>query len=239
MLLNFDEMIEKEFGPKNRIRESLSFSLQLFPSADSLVEAVKHAPATKQVADFIQRYRSTISPEVIASGKYSFKAFLIQVANHKSDNALPIHFVHYDKLSDEEKKQLGHLVAMVKYKEVPVSHLDEMRAGEVVKKVQQGLGNPKTTRAGKDVDRFNLDTHARCWRKYNIRPPSGSSNPEQTNWKYCIYDKRHDDYGYTQEWVDFLIAKLKSPQEFDSLFPVKASIADETKIVASVQAAAT
>jgi len=237
MLLNFDDMLESEFGPEYRIRESLSFSLQLFPSAESLVDAVKHDPATKHVADFIQRYRSTISSETMASGKYSFKAFLIQVANHKSDNALPIRFVHYDKLSDEEKKQLGHLVAMVKFKEVPVSHLNEMRAGEVVKMVQQGLGNPKTPRAGKEVDRFNLDTHARCWRKHKIRPASGSPKPEETNWKYCIYDKRHNDYGYTQAWVDFLIEKLKNPTEFDSLFPLKTPNADQTKIPASAETA--
>src|ERR1017187_2419909 len=233
MLLNFDEMLEKEFGPKHRIRESLSFSLQLFPSSDNLVDAVKHDSSTKHVAEFIQRYRSTISPEVISSGKYSFKAFLIQVANHKSDNALPIRFVHYDKLSDEEKKQLGHLVAMVKFKEVPVSNLNEMKAGEVVKMVQQGLGGPKTTRAGKEVDRFNLDTHARCWRKYKIRPSSGSTKPEETNWKYCIYDKRHNDYGYTQAWVDFLIEQLKNPKEFDSLFLTKTSIADDLKFASS------
>lgn len=92
MLLNFDAMLEKEFGAQYCLRESLSFSLQLFPSSESLVDAVERNPAAKSVVDFIQQYRSTISPEIVASGKYSFKAFLIQVANHKSDNALPIQF---------------------------------------------------------------------------------------------------------------------------------------------------
>ena len=35
---------------------------------------------------------------------------------------------------------------------------------------------------------------------------------------YCIYDRMHDDYGYTQAWVGFLIEKLKDPAEFDSLY---------------------
>ena len=100
MLLNFDEMLEKESAPKYCLRESLSFSLQLFPSSENLVDAVKHNPATKPVVDFIQQFRSTISPEITASGKYSFKAFLIQVANHKSQNALPVQFVHYNKLTE-------------------------------------------------------------------------------------------------------------------------------------------
>jgi len=217
MLLNFDEMLEKEFGAKYCLRECLSFSLQLFPSSESLVDTVKHKPESKPVVELIQQYRSTISPEVTASGKYSFKAFLIQVANHRSENALPVQFVHYDKLSDEEKKQLGHVVAMVKFKEVPVANLNSIRAGDVVKKVQAGLGNPKADRAGKSVDRFNLAVHARCWKRFKVRPASGSNTPQETNWKFCIYDQRHNDYGYTPAWADFLIEKLKDPTEFDAV----------------------
>jgi hypothetical protein len=170
------------------------------------------------VVDFIQQYRSTISPDIVASGKYSFKAFLIQVANHRSENALPVQFVHYDKLSEEEKKQLGHVVAMIKFKEVPVANPDTTRPSEVVKKVQAGLGDPKVGRYGKQVNKFTMDTHSRCWRKYKVRPVSGSANPHETNWKYCVYDKMHEDYGYTQAWIDFLIEKLKDPAEFDLLY---------------------
>lgn len=75
MLLNFDEVLETEFGAKHRIRESLSFSLQLFPSAASLVAAVKKNPATKPVIDFIQAYRSSISPEIQASGSTHSRRF--------------------------------------------------------------------------------------------------------------------------------------------------------------------
>jgi hypothetical protein len=224
MLLNFDELLGKEFGAKRCLRESLSFSLQLFPSSESLVDAVKHSPAAKSVVDFIQQFRSTISPDITASGRYSFKAFLIQVANHKSENALPIQFVHYNKLSEDERKQVSQLVAMVKFKEVPVSNLDVMKPGEVVKKVQQGLADPKVVRGGKEVEKFSLDTHTRCWRKYNIRPASGSKNPQETNWKFCIYDKMHNDYGYTKAWVDFLIEKLNSPKEYESLYAATGSV---------------
>jgi hypothetical protein len=217
MLLNFDEMMEKEFGAKYCLRECLSFSLQLFPSSESLVAAVMHHPDTKPVVEFIQQYRSTITSDITASGKYSFKAFLIQVANHKTDTALPIQFVHYDELSEEDKKHVSQFGAMVKFKEVPVSNLDTIRAGDIVKKVQAALGNPKVERGGKPVDKFNIAIHARCWRRYKVRPASGSPTPQETNWKYCVYDKRHNDYGYTQAWVDFLIEKLKDNAEFGAV----------------------
>jgi len=217
MLLNFDEILEREFGAKYCLRESLSFALQLFPSSENLAEAVKRNPEMKRVVGFVQQFRSTISSAVTESGKYSFKAFLIQVANHKSQNALSIQFVHYDKLSEDEKTQLSQLIAMVKFKEVPVTNLNVIKPSDVVKKVQLALGNPKMLRGRKEVDRFNLDAHSRCWRKYRVRPPKGSKNPEETQWKYCVYDKMHKDYGYTQEWVDFLSEKLKDSTEFDSL----------------------
>jgi len=218
MLLNFDEMIEKEFGAKYCLRESLSFSLQLFPNAENLIEAVRKNPSTKPVMEFVQQFRSTISPEVSASGKYSFKAYLIQVANHKNEHALPIQFVHYDKLTDEEKKQLSHLVTMVKFKEMPVVNPDLFKPGEVVKKVQAGLGNLKVERVGKTVDKFSMDTHSRCWRRYKVRPPKDAQDPRATDWKYCVFDKLHSDYGYTQAWVDFLVEKLKDEKEFNSLY---------------------
>lgn len=217
MLLNFDDFLEKEFGLQYCLRECLSFSLQLFPSSESLANAVKHKPETKSIVDFIQHFRSTISPDITASGKYSFKAFLIQVANHKTEHTLPIQFVHYDKMSNEEKEQVKHLVAMIKFKNVPVANIDTMRAGDVVKKVQSALGNPTVDRNGKLAPRFNLAIHTRCWKRYKARPPSGSAAPQDTNKSYCVYDKRHNDYGYTQEWVDFLIAKLKDNAEFDNV----------------------
>jgi hypothetical protein len=235
MLLNFDEMLEKEFGAKYCLRECLSFALQLFPSSANLVEAVKHRPDTAQVVEFIQQFRSTISPEITASGKYSFKAFLIQVANHKTETALPIQFIHYDKLSEDEKKHVSQFGAMVKFKEVPVSNLDTMRAGDIVKKVQAALGNPKVERAGKSVDKFNLTIHTRCWRRYKVRPPSGSSTPQETNWKFCVYDKRHNDYGYTQAWVEFLIEKLEDPAELEAVCNVEQPRADGAAIITTVQ----
>jgi hypothetical protein len=206
MLLNFDELIEKEFGTKYCIRESLSFSLQLFPSSKSLSEAVTKNSKSKPIVEFIEKYRSTISSDVLLSGKYSFKAFLIQISNHESSTALPIQFVHYDKLNDEEKEGLKKFVAMVKYKEIPVLNADKLRVADVVKLVQEGLGN-----------KFTTHTHYLCWKKYKVRPNSRSSSPEQTNSKYCIYDKIHKDYLYTHDWVDFLISKLKDKKEYDSL----------------------
>ncbi|KQC12006.1 MAG: hypothetical protein APR63_11880 [Desulfuromonas sp. SDB] len=99
LLFNFDNLIEKEFGHKYCIREALTFSLQLFPSTESLTNAIKINTVAQNILNFINNYRSSISSNVIESGQYSFKAFLIQVSNHQSRDALPVQFIQWDKLS--------------------------------------------------------------------------------------------------------------------------------------------
>ncbi len=84
--------------------------------------------------------------------------------------------------------------------------------------VQRGLGNPKVTKYKKPQDKFNNDTHTRCWKKYEVRPLSGDANPFNTKTQYCIYDEPTEQYRYTYAWVDFLIEKMKIDEEYNSLY---------------------
>jgi len=220
LLLNFDSILEKEFGTKYCLRESLSFSLQLFPSAENFGAAVKQSKSLSSILSFVDNYRSSISTDIVHSGQFAFKAFLIQVTNHNSKDALPIQFIHYDKLSTEDKQKVSAFGALVKYKEIPILNRDTFRAGDVVKNVQEALGNPmKTDHTGKQISKFNMEAHTRFWRKYQIRPRNNATDKKAAKVEYCIYDQRHNDYGYTQAWIDFLITKMKDEKEYNSLFP--------------------
>ena len=218
LLLNFDKIVEAEFGSQYCLRESLSLALQLFPSSDSLRAATKDNKDYTNVVAFITQYRSAISADIINSGEYAFKAFLIQVANHKSSDALPVQFYSYSQMTEEEKKRVERIVALVKDKHIPVSNDDKMKPGDVVARVQAALGNKIIVKGKKKVDKFNIDTHSRCWKKYGIRPETGSAHPERTDSKYCVYDSMNKNYGYTQAWVDFLIEKMKDDNEYNSLY---------------------
>lgn len=161
LLLNFDTLIGMEFGDKHRLREALSFSLQLFPSGESFAAAVKNDKRLRDIKKFIDAYRSTITPEAMNSGQFAFKAFLIQVANHQSQDTMAIQFVQYDKLTPEQKAEVSRIPALIKLKQSGVVNADLMKAGAVVKAVQKGLGNPTIERLGKRLAKFNLDTHMR------------------------------------------------------------------------------
>lgn len=220
LLLNYDKIVENEFGKKYCIRESLSFALQLFPSSKSLNSAVISNPSTKPIVDFIKAYRNSISTEIINSGEYAFKAFLIQVANHDSKSSLPVQFFSYDKLTDEQKKNVKRVAALVKNRhvQIPVQNMDLIKPGKVVEQVQKGLGNPKVSRNGKERDKFSQHTHTQCWRLYKVRPENGDNQPAITDSKYCIYDEPNDSYLYTQEWVDFLIDEMQIEENYNALY---------------------
>ena len=219
MLLNFDEILKKELGEKYCIKELLSFSLQLSPNSQSISKASLGTEESK-VIDFIKSYRSAISPDVMNSGKYAFKAFLIQVANHQSKDALPIQFYRYDNLSDDQKKDIDRVAALVKNRleKVPVRNPDLMLPKDVISVVQAKLGNPKVRSGSRDIDLFNQQTHTRCWKKYEVRPESDSDNPHLTNNEFCIYDDTFGQYMYTDKWVDFLVEKMMDNDEYDSLY---------------------
>lgn len=220
MLLNFDKVMEKEFGAEYCIKESLSFALQLYPSSKSLNNAIVENPNAKSIVDFIKSYRSSITTETLNSGEYSFKAFLIQVANHESKNALPIQFVAYDKLDDAQKNNVNRVATLVKNKfvTVPVANKDRIKPAEVVKRVQTLLGNPKMIKNGEERNKFNSDTHTRCWKKYNVRPLNNSVTPELTDSKFCVYDSLNKNYGYTDEWVDFIFEELSLEEKYNALY---------------------
>lgn len=143
---------------------------------------------------------------------------MLQVANHQSKDALPIQFFRYDQLSAEEKENVTKFALLVKEKEKPVSGKDLLLPGKVVELVQKGLGNPKIERNGTKKNKFNPDTHTRCWRKYKVRPKNGSTTPSNTDTKYCIYDEPSGQYRYTKQWVNFLIEKMADESEYNSLF---------------------
>lgn len=219
MLLNFDECIEREFGARWCIRQYLSFTLQMYPTSENLAQTVARNKTAFAAAEFIQQYRSTLDTSIYASGKYAFKAFLIQVGNHPSQDALDIQFVNYDKLTDQEKADIDKLIVAVKYKQPTVANADLLRPGEVCKRVQCAFGNPMKTYGSRQREKYHQGWHKKCWIYFNVRPSSGSAHPEQTDPRYCIYDVRHEDYSYTTAWVELLIDKFRDDMLYDQFYP--------------------
>jgi hypothetical protein len=77
---------------------------------------------------------------------------------------------------------------------------------------------------GHEANKFTSGTHTACWKKYKARPLHDDPNPHATNPTFCVYDLLHEDYGYTEAWVDFLVQKMKDEAEYNSLYKMHATI---------------
>jgi hypothetical protein len=55
--------------------------------------------------------------------------------------------------------------------------------------------------------------HVKCWKYYKIREvdDNGKVNCDP---KYCEYKEAFSNYGYTQDWIDFLIKELSDPDKY-------------------------
>ncbi|MDH7605600.1 MAG: DUF3644 domain-containing protein [Melioribacter sp.] len=124
LIINFDNLIEKEFGKNFMLRQNLSHTLQFSFFDKNIFELNRielEKKNLKQIVNFIKAYRGSLSTNVFQSDKYSYKVVLIKVANHSSRNALPLKFVNYNDLSEEDKKKLHETgIVLTKEKEVKI-----------------------------------------------------------------------------------------------------------------------
>jgi hypothetical protein len=67
---------------------------------------------------------------------------------------------------------------------------------------------PRPTQAAQAIQdlipfKFSTWSHfPRAWKPLNARPPSCDAHPERTRTEFCLYDRPHNDYPYTQKFVE-------------------------------------
>lgn len=131
LLINFNDFIEKKFGEKHSIKNFLSIGLHLIKSQKNFLEASKvelKKRGAENIVTFIKTYRSALTTEQFESPDYSFKAILIQVKNHESRDVLPIRFIKYDDLSEEQRQKLHETgIVLIKEKQVQVEDTDLLK----------------------------------------------------------------------------------------------------------------
>lgn len=208
LLMNFEAVLCDQFGEKYALASALPFALQFSKGSNLEQQKAMRGGAKKylqSVRKFVEKFRSTLSEEVLSDQAYSFKVFLIpKVGTHAKSSDVAVEFVRYDPSKPEEMKQYERLVALIKPKQISVANLGGLKAGEVVSQVAARLGK-----------KFTMHSHMRCWKHYNTRPARKSATPEACDNRYCYYDAVHKDYIYSPAWVDFLVEKLGDQATYD------------------------
>lgn len=210
LLLNFEALITKEFGERYALNESLAISLQFSTiTPKGKAEALRHlqTKAYRSVTDYVSRFRSSLSVNVEESMEYSYRVFLVpKTGNHAGSSELAVEFINVTELDDERRAAYEQAVTLLKTRQVPVAHPGKMKPSDVARQVQERL----------DL-RFTVNDHTNCWKNFKVRPPTGATDPEKCNAKFCQYDVPHKDYIYTAAWVDFLVSELSNPERYEQI----------------------
>jgi hypothetical protein len=209
MLLNFENLLVEEFGERFCLNTTLAFSLQFSkmrePQAQDAMRRLLGQSAHRDIRAYIDNFRSSLSADILGDMAYSYKVFLVpMVGGHRSADALAVEFMHYDP---EREEEYAKIVSLVKPRRVPVVNLGRLKASQVVSRVSAAIA-PKF---------FNMDTHTRAWKYWKVRPPSSSVNPTDCSTKFCQFDDLHEDYSYSQEWVDFLVEQFADDDVYRSV----------------------
>ena len=220
MLINYEDIITKEFGASSAINENLVFALQfskLLHAKQNEIVKTKQGEEYKKVKKFINQYRRALKKEVAESMNYNFRVYLIpKIGNHRNSSDFTLEFVKYDPADPAESDRYKKLLVGIKEKQVPIEGL---KAGAVAKAVYEKLKDKMPANW-----KFNPSSHhVRCWKYYKIRPETGNKNPENTKTEYCFWNKTFGQYGFTQRWVDLLIQELQDREKYKKIMETKTS----------------
>jgi len=210
LLLNFEALLRTEFGEPYSLNESLAVSLQ-FSTITPLgkAEALRrlHTKAYSSVNEYVSRFRSSLSADTQESLEYSYRVFLLpKTGNHAKSSHLAVEFINVRDLDDQARDAYERTVTLLKTRERAVAYPGAMKPSIVAHKVEQRLGL-----------RFSTYDHTTCWKHFRVRPPVGATDKADTDIRYCHYDEPHDDYVYTDEWVDFLVSELSNQRTHRSV----------------------
>ncbi|QIN81849.1 DUF3644 domain-containing protein [Rubrobacter tropicus] len=205
LLYNFETTLIQLFGKEYALNEALVYSLQLSHLRTSEQEAASKAALSKDlknIVNYVNQYRSTLSDEIFQSQEYSIRLLQIPKISNTNRSDLAVEFVRWDKLSEGDREAFEKITAIIKDKSLRLEGINvgKLKPSEVVGRVKNAL--PATS--------FTMHTHTCLHQLLGIRPAPDADDPFDTNTAYCHYDEAHGDYLYQDEWPDLIVDLLQS-----------------------------
>ena len=207
MLYNFENTLIKLFGNGYALNESLAYSLQFSRlRTQGQIEACKQilSNEVKDLKEFIEKYRDSISDDVFNTQEYSIKLIQVPKIANTSKNDVAIEFVNWNNLSSEDKENFEKVTTIIKDKVIKTEVLNhgKLKPGDVINQVKDSIS----------VNLTHYD-HKCLFYILSIRPCKEDRidfDPFDTNTKYCHYDEAHKDYLYQPVWATLLIRNINS-----------------------------
>ncbi len=202
LLLNFEKTLTAEFGERQSLAGALRFPIFLSSLTNESPELLErtYEDAPHSVLRFIESYEARLDPAVRMSEAYDFRIYVMPKAS-PSGRDLPVEFVDVSKLSAEEAEAVENARVIIRDRHVEAINVNRLKASEVVSRVQEMF------------PAFSLYYHTLAWRHFAIRPHGNAPDPARTDATYCVYDRAHRDYLYTEAWVERIKTALDGSPE--------------------------
>src|SRR5207249_3343835 len=101
-VLNFEYWLINHYGGEASLIDTMFVPIQL-TSAKRILPKTR---VEEKVIEFITSYRNILSPEILNSQQYAFKAFLVpKIGNHRSSSDVAIEFIKYDENNSQEMEK--------------------------------------------------------------------------------------------------------------------------------------
>lgn len=193
--LNFDQTIRKLFGENTGLQDNLSVSLQFSQMDIDQLSELQAYDLTPEIEAIDQAIAEAAKISGNEGAHYQFKVSYHFEKAIKGDS----HIVFSKNNPNGKAKN-------VLTQKVVGDELWPFKPKDVIAKVRQ------------DGDlTFSSYHHQLAWKKFGARPRKKAKNPADCKKDYCHYHSPHDDYTYSQKWVDFLISVVSDPAEFEVL----------------------
>lgn len=118
LILNFDELMTREFGSYFALKETLAVPLQTSTVRTSYqIETMKKFQGENYnvLKEYIDAYRTELPDEIYDDPKFSFRVYLIpKVGNHRESSDVAYEFIKFDSRNSEDYKSLRNQITLIK-----------------------------------------------------------------------------------------------------------------------------
>lgn len=202
LLYNYESMLIKLFGEEYAINTCLAYSLQFSQMRSAEQLKAQREQLSKDMLDikkYIDKYKTDLPQEIFDSQEYSIKLLQIPKVSNTNRGDLAVEFVKWDSLDEDDKNSYKQITTIIKDKIVKqqVVNLYLQKPSGVIAAVKEKTGIE-----------LSISNHTDLWKAFRIRPDKNSEDRFDTNTLFCLYDEPHNDFLYTQEWIDFIIQLL-------------------------------
>lgn len=157
------------------------------------------------------RYESGLEQGILEDQRYDYRIRLVPIVGPKTDADLAASFVKLDDLTDDERKimvEAGRTATVIiRDKHVEVADKDLMLPKQVACKVEAQV-----------PFHFSVENNTEMWKRLQVRPSSGASDPYQTDARYCVYGEPFRTYLYTPAWVKRIVNEIGTVDKYRAIF---------------------